>query len=102
LLLLILFWLPGATKPQGRRVRELKDHQKLFAGTARDYSTPFRAGCKHQIKKWLPQTCSLLCYHSSQAKERTIRGWALIGSFDRIHNGMRLPGGGKVKPIKLN
>ena len=48
LLLLILIWLPGAHSREGCGYGKLKDHQKLCAGTARDYSTTFAAGCKDQ------------------------------------------------------
>jgi hypothetical protein len=46
LLLLILFVASWRKNHQGCRYGNLKDHQKLCAGTARDYSTTFAAGCK--------------------------------------------------------
>src|SRR5208283_5380537 len=39
---------------QGCRAREIKRPQKLCAGTARDYSTTFAAGCKDRSHTSLP------------------------------------------------
>ena len=48
--------------------KNLKDHRKPSAGTARDYSTTFGVTCKD-----CRHNHSLSCYHTACAKERKIR-----------------------------
>jgi len=48
---------------------KLKDHQKLCAGTAGDYSTTFGAGCKDRGHK----QPNYSCYHINPLQWKKIR-----------------------------
>jgi hypothetical protein len=72
LLLLILFGFLTLEQPREAAGNgKLKDHQKLGARTARDYSTTFGAGCKG---------CShisllILLSHEAEEWKKIRRGW---------------------------